>query len=426
MTRKNNNRMNIMLILTMLFCVLILSMFAFAEDVEIVTLNAGTSEVEQKWGFQYVEEWNKNNPQMKVRYELVPWPDLHTKVMAYIAAGTPPDMAWYFMDQINEWHKMGVLEPLDEWLGDSKNEYLDALVNPGSDAYFDGKVYGAPFSLVASGLAVRRDLLEEKGLSPESIKTWDDFKNAVKVLTDPPNRYGTMIILGEPRMTSLDLGWWAVSNGLGSISDFNPEKKKNYIELLQFVVDLSPYMAPAQIGWIHRDSMTSFAQGLVGMYATASYFYGEIHPISADVMSEEKTVFIPLPYGPSMKSHSTPMYTVGYVMFKDAPHKKEAAEFLKYWVSDDVSKAFPMNLSPKKNVTIDDRTSALGEDVRWFENQWNKIIRETNGVGLKPVVPAEEIYRIFNEEIIKLFKGETTPEEAYDYLKANIEPLLLD
>lgn len=405
---------------------LFLSSAMAAKDVEIITLNAGTSEVEQAWGFKWAKVWNQKHPDIRVKYELVPWPDLHTKVLTYIAAGTPPDLAWYFVDQITDWHKMGVLEPLDEWLGDSKYGYLDALLQPGSDNVFDGKMYGAPFTLCAGALAVRLDRLEEAGIDVESLKTWEDIKIAAKALTNPKeNQYATQVIIGEPRMVSLDVGWLAVGNNLSNIGDFRPERKENFLQLLHYLADLFPYMPPAQVGWVHRDSMISYAKGVVAMYPTASYFFGEIKPLAPDVMSKEKTRFIPIPYGPKRNSPLTTIYTVGYTMFKDAKHKKEAAEFLKFWISNEVQREFPMNLCPKKGVTVDDRVKYLsyGEEVRWFEEQFHRDILTQDTMGLKPVIPGEQTYRIFTNELIKLFRKQITPEQMYENVRKQVVPL---
>jgi len=400
------------------------SMIALAEE-PVVTLNAGTSEVEQAWGEKWVGKWNENHPEAQVRYELVPWADLNTKVMAYKAAGTPPDLAWYFVDQITEWHKMGILEPLDEWIGDTKDTFMDALLKPTSDIIYDGKIYGAPITVCNGALAVRKDILEQYEIDPASIKTWEDFKKVVATVTNPPNQFGTALMLAEPRMLALDAGWWAVSNGLDNIADFRPEKEENYIQLLQFFKDLKPYMPPAQTGWIHRDSQIAYVNGVMVMYPTASYFFGEIKPLAPEIMSPEKTIFIPMPYGPKLSKPNIALYTVGYVMFKDAPHKKEAAEFLKFWLSKDVINEFPMNLAPLKNLSVDDRVSvsSFGEDLRWFQEQCINVIKQSDTVGLKPVIPGEESYRIFDEEILRMFSQDIPAKETYDVLRKKITAL---
>jgi ABC-type glycerol-3-phosphate transport system substrate-binding protein len=320
---------------------------------------------------------------------------------------------------------MGILEPLDEWLGDAKDRFIDALVQPTGDVVLDGKIYGAPLTFCNGALAVRKDILEGLGIDPYSIKTWDDFKQVAEKVTQSPNQYATALMMAEPRMISLDVGWWAVSNGLDNIADFKPERKENYIQLLQFLSDLFPYMPPAQSGWIHRDSMTAYANGITTMYATASYFFGEIKPIAPDVMSDKQTILIPMPYGPKLKRPRIAIYTVGYVMFKDAEHKKEAAEFLKWWLSEEVLNEFPMNLAPLKGLAVDDRVrvSEYGEDLRWFQEQCFQVLNDSDTFGLKPVVPGEEIYRIFTEEMLKLYQKEVTPEQAYENMRKQIVPL---
>jgi ABC-type glycerol-3-phosphate transport system substrate-binding protein len=144
-----------------------------------------------------------------------------------------------------------------------------------------------------------------------------------------------------------------------------------------------------------------------------------------DVLTEKKTTFIPIPYGPSRKTPLTVVYTVGYVLFKDSHHKAEAAEVLKFLTKGEAIKEWPMNLCPKKGVTLDERVAALpfGEAVRWFEKEMREIVNATETRSWDSTAPAEETYRIFNKNFVELYKKKVTPEEMYRNLRAEIVPL---
>lgn len=397
---------------------------AAQKPVEIVYLSAGTAEVEQAHDRKWVEEWNRTHPNIQVRYEVVAWADLFTKVMAYRAAGTPPDIAWYAPAQINEWYQMGLLEPLEEWLGEEKATFLDALTKPGSDIVYDGKMYGAPFCVVGRALVARKDKLEAAGINPNSIKTWDDYLRAVKATTAAPKQYGTMLSLAEPRLTAHHMEFYFPSNGLENIAQFDPKYRDKYIRTLRFIADLFPYMPPAQINWVHSDTVTAYANGTVALFPTGSYFQGDLMPVAPELMTPEKTIVLPMPYGPGRTKPVTSVYTVGYVMFKDSQHKKEAAEFLRFMVSDRVVNEWPMNLAPKKTLTVDDRVAVLGERVRWWQEQWLHLLNTTEVIGLPQYIPAEETNRVFCAELVKLFRKQVTPEQAYESLQKQIVPLL--
>ncbi len=71
------------------------------------------------------------------------------------------------------------LEPLTDqpWVGDV-NKGLDSAMKDQ-----DGNIYALPIEYTVTGLSVNFDVLDEAGVDPESIKTWDDFDAAcAKVL----------------------------------------------------------------------------------------------------------------------------------------------------------------------------------------------------------------------------------------------------
>ncbi|WP_324669514.1 ABC transporter substrate-binding protein [Geochorda subterranea] len=385
---------------------------------EIIYLSAGTAEVEQKHDRKWVEEFNRTHPDIRVRYELVSWADLFPRVMAYIAAGTPPDVAWYAPRQLNDWYRMGILEPLDAWLGATKDEYLPALTEPGSDVVYGGKMYGAPFTLVGLGLVARRDLLAPLGVDVDGIRTWEDFASAAAKVTNKPRVYGTLFSLGEPRLTAHHAESFWPSNGLVNLTDF--DKKEAYVEVLRFLDGLFDYMPPAQVSWVHRDNIAAFVSGTIALFETGSYFHGDLMPIAPDLLTAKNAAVLPVPFGPRLQAPVTPVYTVGYVMFKDSRNKEAAAEFIRFMTQRRVVNEWPMNMAPKTGLGVEDRVRALGPQVRWWQERWLDLMNTTRLVGVQPYSPAEEIDRIFTRQMLALFRRQLTPERAYESLRNEI------
>lgn len=415
-----------LLVLCLLVASIGVTTVASNKKVEITYLSAGTAAVEQEQNEKWVAEFNRTNPDIHVKYEVVSWADLPKKIMAYAAAGEPPDVAWYGTNQINDWYHMGLLEPLDEWLGESKYEYFPFILSEDSSIVYDGKLYGAPFTLCGLALVARIDHLKEAGIDPQSIKTWDDFIDACQKTTKKPDQYGTLFSLGETRLTSHQAAGFWPANGLRNIVDFRDEVKDNYIELLRVLQDLVDYMPEAQMSWVHKDNIAAYATGTVSLFSTGSYFQGDLKPVAPEIMSPEKTIVLPMPHGEDASESVTTTYTVGYVMFKDSKHKKEAAEFIRFMTQPKVLAEWPMNLAPKSNVSLEDRVQAIGEEARWWQEAWLDLLENTKVVGLTPYSPSEEIEKIFSDELIKLFRKEVTPEQAYDSLRAKITKIIIE
>jgi ABC-type glycerol-3-phosphate transport system substrate-binding protein len=391
----------------------------------IVYLSAGSAEVEQRHDQKWVDAFNASQDRIHVEYELVAWADLFTKLYAYIAAGDAPDVVWYAPTQINEWQKMGILEPLDEWLGSSKDTYLPHLLGPGSDVIFDGAMYGAPFTQAARAWVVRRDWLEEAGIDPDSLHTWDDFLAAAAAITDPAaGRYAMTIALSEDRIPTGALHWYfGPGFGLNAVDDFRDEKRDAYIEMLTLVQDLAPYMPPAQSGWTHRDTIISYVNGTVGMAMQGSYFQGDLAPLAPELAHPDVSAIIANPAGGDRTETSIAAYTVGYVMMNASRNKEAAAEFIRYMTETSTLKEWPMNVAPRVDVTIDDRVAVLGEGVRWWEERWQELFsgEVAELVAQVPYTPAGEINAITTDVLRKLLDGAVTPEQAYDELRTRIE-----
>jgi ABC-type glycerol-3-phosphate transport system substrate-binding protein len=400
-----------------------------AEVRTVVYLSAGTADVEQDWNEKWVKEFNDTHDDIQIQYELVSWADLLPKTAAMIAAGTPPDIAWYAPSQIKEWYLGGLLEPLDDWIKEDLDEQLEPIKNPASsDIYYDGHYYGLPFCLAGRGLVVRKDILTEAGYNPDDLFNWDwdKYKEIAAAVTKPPEQFAMDIPFGEPRITA---GYATpalmLTNGLKDLTDFS--NRDAYIESLQMIKDMFPYTPPAQVTWKHADGLTAYMNGVVAMHSTGSFFYGDIKRQAPDIMSEAKTATLPFPRGPRLDAPVVPWYTVGWVMFKASENKEAAAEVLHFLGAKEAVNEWPMNMAPRVGITMDDRirVSEFGEDLRWWLDDWQTMMETAIPVQRPGYAPSTEIDQIFNEELLRLYNDEISVEECYDNLKARIEPIVI-
>jgi len=395
----------------------------------VIYLSAGTAEVEQDWNEKWVEEFNASRADIQIQYELVSWSDLLPKAAAMIASGTPPDIAWYAPSQIKEWYLAGQLEPLDDWLASDIEELLPPIANPeSSDIYFDGHYYGMPFCMAGLGYSVRKDLMAEAGYDVEELGDWDweTFKEVAAAVTNPDeNQYGTLVAFGDPRITAGSVNPFFQGNGLEGLADFSDPEA--YIQTLQMIQDIVPYTPKAQIQWAHADTLTAYMNSVVVLNPTGSYFFGDIKRNAPEVMSDESTAVLPYPTGPKADANPVPWYTVGWVMFNASENKEAAAEVLHFLASREAVNEWPMNMAPKTELTIENRIAAseFGEEVRWWLDDWYTLLEEGTPVPRPGYVPFTEINQIFNEVLLRMYEGDLTPEEAYEELKASIEPITI-
>lgn len=156
------------------------------------------------------------NPELRVDFEGIPWPQYNDKIITAIAMGNPPDVARYSFTA--RFASKGVLVNLDEYIAGPDGVDLDAYVDgvPGPGQMWDGKVYALPFGMVPHVLFYNAPLLAGNGL--EAPKTWEEFASAAKKLTKK-SASGDILQRGfQFNYTPHYIADWLGANG-GRISD---------------------------------------------------------------------------------------------------------------------------------------------------------------------------------------------------------------
>jgi ABC-type glycerol-3-phosphate transport system substrate-binding protein len=396
--------------------------------VDVHYLSTGTTTSEHAWNVKWINEFNKSRTDIRIRMEEIPWTELLTKTAAYHAAGIAPDLAWYSTSQLLEWQNLGLLEPLESWLGETRKEFHPALLNPKtSDIIFDGKMMAVPFTYVGRNLAVRADLLRAAGVNPVTLNTWEGYAAALKAVNKPPQRYGTYIPFADALRTAALTGemYWR-GFGLDGVFDIRPEKKGDYIKVLRYLKDnVFPYMPPSVASWRYVDVLQAYTSGLIAVHPTGSYLFGELQPSNPELMNIEKTKNLPWPMVGN-KNGILVMYTVGYVMFKGSKKKKEAAEVIKYFTRKQSLLEWPMNMVPKTGTTVADRiqVNMFGESMRWYLRDWDNMMNTATLVKRIPYVPSNDINDIYRDALLKMYQGRLTPEQTYDEIANGVRPIL--
>lgn len=136
------------------------------------------------------ELWNKENPdrQFKFNGEVLPYEDMHTKLLVSLQAGTgAPDIVDIEIAKYPNYLKGDIqLVPLNDVIDPVRDKFVTARLDIYSK---DGKNYGLPFHVGASVIYYNMEILNASGVDPYKIDTWDDFMAAgkqVKARTGKP------------------------------------------------------------------------------------------------------------------------------------------------------------------------------------------------------------------------------------------------
>ena len=158
---------------------------AFAEE-EPIHLTLWTfQELHTQLYKEMLEKWNANpdNPKLDIDMQVYPYEDMHNKLTIALQSGEgAPDIvdieinmfANYLKGDIQLAELNDIVEPIKDHLVMSRfNNYAK-----------DGKYYGIDHHIGACIVWYNTEILEEAGVDYTTIKTWDDYHEAGKIVLE--------------------------------------------------------------------------------------------------------------------------------------------------------------------------------------------------------------------------------------------------
>jgi multiple sugar transport system substrate-binding protein len=276
------------------------------------------------------------HPGVKVELEALAWTDLEGRLMASLAAGTPPELSHGQPITCTALQSKGLLLPLDE--------VVKAL---GEDNIYDqvkrvcrvsGRQYGLVHAAGTSLLVYRKDLAAKAGV--KAPKIWADLVAAAKALTldtngdGKPDIYG-ITLPGDNLFINILLGELIASNG-GMLFDKSNRPQltsKQMIETLEFLKELTRYAPPGWEGHGYRETFTNlYGQKAAMMFQGYGRGASLIEQNAPKEMANAEYFDVWVkPHGPSGSAPVAQVDEEPWMLFKGAKNTREAIEFLKFF-----------------------------------------------------------------------------------------------
>ncbi|WP_282936038.1 sugar ABC transporter substrate-binding protein [Paenibacillus sp. RC67] len=242
-----------------------------APKVELTWWVVQDEDAQGKFYDEMIDAFQKQNPNVKIKREIIPTDKINEKLSIAANTGQLPDLQQGSIFWPLSYAYKDLLVPLDDLI--DKQDFDDAILKSVS---VNNKVYIYPNNTVAIGLVVNKDLFKEKGaldLLPKNMEPWtmDQFMKAAKAVTDPSKgTYGYAMYAAD---VLGDQGHHAMLWGFGgkSFSDDNKKAILNSpegIEGLKFYVNLvdEKVVPPGAAGLKATEVINNmFPQGKIGM-----------------------------------------------------------------------------------------------------------------------------------------------------------------
>lgn len=369
-----------------------------------------------------IEAFQKANPNIAVKVEVLPWNELHTKYLTAFAAGRGPDVIRIDPTQLMLHVKANSIAPLDPWLKDWSAQTKDDFFSWDATVV-GGKKMAMSIAQNAFTLLYRKDIFEEQKLAPP--KTWAEFVTVAKALTTkdrwgfafPAARNGSYFhVIYAP------LVWGAggeVLDAQGRVA-FNSAAGVKAMGFLYDLVNVHKVAPPEVLSFNLQDVMQGFMAGRYAMVIEGANRYSTIQT-SDTVKGKIGIATIPSPTG----SKPAPAYsTGGWMLGINAKSKQQdaAAKFIAHYVSFDsqvinaeVAGDFPTRksvfkqpfMSAPANAYLKDYATILDTASRGpiLTDRWGELFDTDLMLAVHRVFAGEKADAVLNDVAAKFNRG---------------------
>lgn len=386
---------------------------AAAEDVTVRMLQV--NQTNQPLWEQIAANYNATHPGVKVTVEYLENEAYKAKLPTLLQSEDKPDI-------IYSWGG-GVMRAQDEAgylmdLSDARAELEKNIFPAALDAYsIDGKLVGIPYDFSQVALFYNKALMEQAGVDPKSMETWDGFLAAVKQLKGAGI---TPIIMGAGEKWPMHFYWSYLVMRLGGADVLKKAEAGEdggfenpvFIEAgvkLKELADLEPFQ-DGWLGTLFPASGGMFGDGKGAIDLMGNWLLGTQKENSADGegLPLEQIGFVNFPTLPGGKGNATDTLggIGGFLITDGAP--PEALDFMKFFTSPEqqmVAAEQGYYVPAVKGTDAAIKNPIIAEVSRNVAGStWHQLFFDQD---LGPSVG-----RVVNDVSVAIAAGEMTPEEG--------------
>ncbi len=305
---------------------------------------------------QVIANFEKANPDIKVKWNLFDHEGYKTSIRNFLTAEAPDVASWYAGNRMAPFVNAGLFEDVsDVWEDNGLN---DSLASAAGAMTIDGKKWGVPYTYYQWGVYYRKDIFEKLGIAVP--KTWEEFVAACAKLKEndiTPITIGTKYLWTAAGVFDyLNLR----TNGYEVHNDLTAGKIKYTDDRIQKVFDkwdelVKPgYFIENHAGMSWQEALAPMVQGKAAMYVMGNF---AVAPLREAGLTDDQLDFFQFP-----------MITDGIPMAEEAPtdtfhipanakNKEDAKKFLAFLADKDTQSMVNETLGQlpiHKDATVSD------------------------------------------------------------------------
>lgn len=368
---------------------------------------------------QLLPEFERRNPDIRVRLQQIPWTAAHEKLLTAFAGDALPDLCQLGNTWVPEFVALHALERLDSQVAASPvvmaNDYFPGIWDTN---VIGGHLYGIPWYVDTRLLFYRSDLLRMAGFDapPRSWAEWERALAATKkemgqdrhAILLPLSEFEPLLALGlqqqEPLLRDDGSRGGFASPGFRRALAFYAGMFRN---------GWAPTLGGAQISNV----WTEFGRGQFAFYISGPWNIEELkRRLPPERQGDWMTAPLPGPDGPGASTAGGS----SLVIFRTSQHRQAAWRLIEFLSEPAVQLRFHEltgNLPPRRTTWTD---AGLAGDVhaRAFRDQLERV---------RPAPKVPEWERIANEMQLtaeRVVRGEEDVDRATEQLDAHVDAIL--
>lgn len=377
------------------------------------------------------DRWNEQNPDKPIKLvaETYPFDQMHNNLSLSLTSGKgAPDIADIEIARFpNYLEGEPQLLPMNDYV----EPEIDSFVKARFDIYAkDGQYYGMPTHVGASVMYYNKEILDQAGVDPDSIETWDDFREAGKKVVENTDAMMFNSFPGDylpySQMVSQQDSDFIDEQGNLTI---NREENIRALQLLkdmqdEEIAEVAPGGAP------HAEEYYAYMNdGGAAAVSMPIWYMGRFTDYMPDL--EGKMIVRPMPAFEEGGKRSAGMGGTGTVVTNQTEHPDLAQEFLafaKLSKESNIKLWTVLGFDPPRHDVWDD--PQVLESNKFFEyfgddifDTLTEIKDEINAINVTESTPdvAHELNTTTLNSVLR--DGETTAEEALNQAQKAVESL---
>ena len=398
---------------------------------EVVFWHVSTK-IHEKILLELIDEFNSTNKwgiTVKPEYGGY-YPDIRKKILAAIAAGSPPDLAVSYQNMVAEYAQADVVVALDDYIKSKKyglteeelNDYFEAFLKGDRYPAFGNKMLSFPPNRSMQVMYYNVDILKELGYE-EPPENWDQFYEICKAVKE---KKGIPCYAISPGASLFANMVWSRGGEIlsedGKTVLFGEEPG---LEALKFIKKLVDEGLAYQIAERYGDQTDFANQKVIFTFGSTAGL-----PYYAKAIKDEATGKFRFNWSIAPMPHNTPdpvvdMYGPSICVFKTTPEKQLASWLFIKWFTEPEQTArwaIGTNYFPVR------KSAAESEGMKEYfkENPlYEKAFSFLPYAKTEPSIAGWQAVRdALGNAMVAVISGEKAPEEALQEAVAEAEKVI--